>query len=171
LKTEPPPAGLIPRLIETLRDELHQYGEMLALLDQQQEHVMARAADEVMRSVSSINQHMEVIQRARQARETCQKEVAQVLQRPEESTFVNLVPLLPEKFQGAVVSLVRENNTLLERVHRRARQNQLLLSRSLELMQRFLNSLTQVAPPTTYNGNGQIHGAAEPAQTLYQAVG
>jgi len=38
-------------LIEALRDELKQYGEMLALLDQQQELVAGRAADELLHSV------------------------------------------------------------------------------------------------------------------------
>ncbi len=38
-------------------------------------------------------------------------------------------------------ALVQENNELLVRVQQRARQNHLLLLRSLELMQKLINSL------------------------------
>jgi len=37
----------LQNLINALRRELQEYGEMLALLDRQQQLVMARAADEV----------------------------------------------------------------------------------------------------------------------------
>ena len=46
MKTEVAISTLIVGLIEKLRDELHQYGEMLALLEQQQESVIARAAED-----------------------------------------------------------------------------------------------------------------------------
>jgi len=171
LKTDSPTSTPLPRLIELLRGELHEYGGMLALLDQQQESVMTRAADDVLRSVGAINEQMAIIQKAREQRESCQNEVARLLEPPGGGEFAALIPRLPEKFRGAVAALVRENNELLIRVQQRARQNHLLLSRSVELMQQFINTLIPVAPPTTYNGGGQLQSAGQPAQTLFQAVG
>jgi len=59
----------------------------------------------------------------------------------EDITFASLVPQLPPDYRPLVGALVEENNHLLVRVQQRARQNHLLLSRSLEMMQSFLNTL------------------------------
>jgi len=146
---------LLLKLIEKLRDELHQYGEMLALLEQQQESVMARAADDVLNSVAAINEQMNNVQAARLERESCQNEIARNLRQPAQTGFAQLIPLLPEKF----------------RVQRRARQNHLLLSRSLQMMQQFMNTLIPANPPTTYNGEGNLQSTPKAAQLLYEGVG
>lgn len=171
MKGDSPVSALVSRLIDLLRAELHEYGEMLAQLDQQQESVMARAADDVLRSVASINEQMGRIQAARQQREACQSETACLLNKPDDPMFQSVIPLLPEKFQVAVASLVRENNELLARVQRRAQQNHLLLTRSLQMMQQVINSLLPATPPTIYNGDGVLHSGDKPAQVLYEAVG
>jgi len=114
---------------------------MLYLLDQQQESIMARAEDDVLRSVGAINDQMIRIQSDRQQRAARQNEAARLLNKADDPTFQSVIPALPEKYRVAVGSLVRENNELLVRVRRRAQQNQQFLSRSLELMQRVINSL------------------------------
>ena len=163
--------NIVPRLIEALRHELHQYGEMLALLDRQQEAVMVRAGDDVLQSVTAISDHLALVEAARQQRESCQQEVGQALRKPERTAFTELMPLLPEKFRPAVEALVRENNELLVRVQQRARQNHLLLSRSVELMQRFMHALIPASQPTTYNGAGSVDAGPPQMQPLYEAVG
>jgi flagellar biosynthesis/type III secretory pathway chaperone len=65
---------------------------------------------------------------------------------------------------------VQENNELLVRVQQRARQNHLLLSRAVDLMQRFINTLTPTPPPTTYNDIGRMAGDGIHS-SLFQAVG
>jgi flagellar biosynthesis/type III secretory pathway chaperone len=164
-------ATAIPRLLEALRHELHQYGEMLALLDRQQEAVMLRAADDVLQSVNSINDHLAQVAAARLDRESCQQQIATLLRQPAAVNFADWLALLPAKFQPAVEALVRENNELLVRVQQRARQNHLLLSRSVELMQRFLHALIPACQPTTYNGAGGVELVAPQPQPLYEAVG
>ncbi len=157
--------------MDLLRNELHHYGEILVLLDQQQEFVISQAADDVIRSVTGINQQMTVIQQARREREACQAQVARTLREPEDSAFATLIPRLPEAVRSAVAALVRENNDLLIRVQQRARQNHLLLSRSLEMMQQFIHALLPAPPPTTYNGTGQLQSPEAPALPVFQAVG
>jgi flagellar biosynthesis/type III secretory pathway chaperone len=163
--------ALLSRLLDALRHELQQYGEILALLDQQREFVMARSGDQVLQSVANINEQTARIQGAREQRLTCQRELAQALGQREDAAFEMLVPLLPESHRFAVSSLVRENNDLLARVQQRARQNHLLLSRSLELMQRFLGALMPGGQPTIYNGEGNLQTAPPPSQSLYEATG
>jgi flagellar biosynthesis/type III secretory pathway chaperone len=162
---------LLSNLIEALREELKQYGEMLALLDQQQQLVMRRQVTELPENVTSVNSQAGVIGAARQEREQRQRQLAREIGLPEDSSFTLLVPALPADYQPLVDALVRENNELLTRVQSRARQNHLMLSHCVELMQQLINSIFPGMSPTTYDGSGQVPLAAVPPRPLYQAVG
>ncbi len=158
------------QLILTLREELQQYGEMLALLDQQQEFVVNRTPDEVLHIVGAIQTQSGVIQHAREKREEVRRELAGALRQPAHTGFAQLIPLLPDDYRPLIRALVEENNGLLQRVQQRARQNHLLLSRSVEMLQRFLNNLLPALTPKVYNDNGGVTGASLPAHSLYEAV-
>jgi flagellar biosynthesis/type III secretory pathway chaperone len=161
----------LQRLIEALRDELQQYGEMLALLDQQQEQVCARVADEVLATVTLIQEQGSVMQGARRQREECRTALARTLSLGDEATFKELLPRLPVNFRPLLQALVDENNDLLRRVQHRARQNHFLLSRSMELMQGVIASLVPQTRPLTYGHAGTMAAPAMPARMLYDAVG
>ena len=162
---------LLSNLIEALREELKQYGEMLALLDHQQQLVMQRLVAELPDNVNSVNAQAGVIAAARQEREQRQRYIARMLEQPETAGFGVLIPMLPSDYRPLLEALVGENNELLVRVQQRARQNHLLLSHCVELMQQLINSIFPNVAPTTYNGSGHIPVAAVPPQPLYQAVG
>ncbi|MEK7675885.1 MAG: flagellar protein FlgN [Verrucomicrobiota bacterium] len=161
----------IEGLVEALRNELQHYGEMLALLDQQQELVAARAAQDLLQSIADIQAQGLTIQAARGHREACRRGLAQQLLQPSDIAFNELILLLPADYQPLVQALVQENNELLVRVQQRARQNHLLLSRSLELMQRFLTMMFPSRETLVYNGNGAMLGPALPSRSIYDAVG
>jgi len=162
---------LLSNLIEALREELKQYGEMLALLDQQQNLVMHRQTAELPENVQSVNTQAGVIAVARQEREQRQRHLARMLSIPEESGFTVLLPLLPPDYQPLMGALVDENNHLLVRVQQRARQNHLMLSHCVELMQQLIQSFIPGVGPVTYNGSGQVPAVETCASPLYQAVG
>jgi flagellar biosynthesis/type III secretory pathway chaperone len=133
-------------VIEALRNELQQYGEMLALLEAQQQAVSQRESGSVLTSVPAIEAQSSVIQDARRTRETHQRQLAWALGRPENVTFHELLPLLPDKYRPLISALVQEINELLGRVRQFAEQNHSQLRRSLELMDRFL---------VTFSGPGE----------------
>jgi flagellar biosynthesis/type III secretory pathway chaperone len=162
---------LLSNLIEALREELKQYGEMLALLDQQQALVMHRQTADLPENVMSINAQAGVIAAARQEREQRQRHLARLLSVPEVSGFSVLLPMLPADYQPLVNALVEENNQLLVRVQQRARQNHLLLSHCVELMHQLIQSFMPGVAPVTYNGSGQVPASETAGATLYQAVG
>src|SRR5205823_4140789 len=56
-------------LIELLRSELEEYGGLLALLEDQQAAIVARAPDRVLEINTAINDQMRMIQMRREARE------------------------------------------------------------------------------------------------------
>jgi flagellar biosynthesis/type III secretory pathway chaperone len=158
-------------LINALREELGHYGEMLALLDRQQQMVVARCAEEVFQSVVHIKAQATAIQKARAHREYCRSQLALALQQAEETRFGSLIPALPPDYRPLVTALVDENNELLVRVRRRVRQNHLLLSRSIELMQNLINTLVPGRETRLYNGQGSMNARRLPRRVLYEAVG
>lgn len=162
---------LVQDLVEALREELKEYGEMLALLDQQQDLVLRRQAQDLWLSTSGINAQAEAIAAARSEREQRQRQVARQLNLPEDAPFAALLPQLPPDYRPLINALVQENNELLVRVQQRARQNHLLLSRVVELMQRFIGSLFPGTANPTYNEAGRMFAAGLPQQTLYNAIG
>jgi len=163
--------ALLTNLIESLREELKQYGEMLARLDHQQNLVMRRQTDDLSRAVADINAQAGVIAVCRAERELHQRHLARQLELPESAGFGTIVPLLPADYRPLVQALVQENNELLIRVRQRARQNHLLLSHAVEHMQRLINAIFPSASPTTYDGTGQVPGTGMPQHSLYEAVG
>ena len=161
----------LKRFIEALREELQHYGEMLGLLDRQQELVVIRAADEILQTVTAIDAQSASIRSARQHRQHRIGELARTLRRSDDITCKDLIPLLPEDYRPLVRALVEENNELLMRVQQRARQNHLLLSRSVDLMQRFIATLIPSEKLTRYNEAGTVSTPGLPHQAMYEAVG
>ena len=162
---------VLQNLIEALREELKEYGEMLALLDQQQQVVMQRQTPDLLQGVAAINTQAETIAAARREREQHQRHIALLLKLPEDAPFAAVTPRLPAEYRPLVQALVQENNELLIRIRHRARQNHLLLNRVVELMQRFLGTLFPGNQPATYNDTGQALTPGLPQRSLYDAVG
>jgi hypothetical protein len=158
-------------LIAALREELQQYGEMLALLDREQDQVMRRASTDLLETVTSIQGQAAVVQQARARRDACRSSLAKALRQPADTPLNTLTGLLPSNYRPLVEALVRENNELLVRVQQRARQNHLLLSRSLELMQRFISTLFPARDNQVYDDHGTRPARTQPLRPLYEAVG
>lgn len=162
---------LLQNLIEALREELKEYGEMLALLDQQQQAVMQRQSQDLLQCVTAINSQADAIAAARREREQHQRHVALQFGLPQDAGFAAMSPRLPAEYRPLVQALVQENNDLLVRIHHRARQNHLLLTRIMELMQHCLTSLFPGSQTTTYNDTGRLLGMALPQRSVYDAMG
>ena len=52
-------------LITALRDELTQYGEVLALMQEQQQFIINRSANELLSNLNEVNEQMEKVAAAR----------------------------------------------------------------------------------------------------------
>jgi len=160
----------LDNLIESLRNELQQYGEMLALLDQQQELVTQQRTDDILHSISAIDIQSAAIQAARANRQLAQRNLAEQLTQPAGSTFAHLIPLVPQPYRPLLTALVQENNELLLRVRQRAQQSHLLLTRSLEKMQRFITTLPSQDTTVLTRREHSRTAVVEPASPLYEAI-
>ncbi|GIX50647.1 MAG: hypothetical protein KatS3mg132_841 [Limisphaera sp.] len=162
----------LQQLIEALRHELQQYGEMLALLEQQQDSVLHRRSEDLLQTVGAIQAQARTLQHARDQREACRRRLAQELGLPESAPFAEILLRVPADYRPLLEALVQENNDLLVRVQQRARQNHLLLHRAVELMQRLLAAFLPASAPVTYGDNGQVPvGGSWSPSTLFNAVG
>jgi flagellar biosynthesis/type III secretory pathway chaperone len=166
-----PTKDYLHHLVESLREELKEYGEMLVLLDQQQEMVMRRQTQDLLQCVQTINTQVENVIAARLEREQRQRNAARMLGLAEDTTFSDLIPQAPGDYRPLIQALVQENNELLKRIQRRARQNHILLSRIVELMQRLFDPFFPGSRTTTYTETGVMAGTGLPKQSLYEAIG
>jgi hypothetical protein len=86
-------------LIAALREEMTQYGELLALMQEQQELIINRSANELLINLHDVNQQVEKIATHREERETARRALVQSLGGTEDTTFKQMTALLPEEYQ------------------------------------------------------------------------
>lgn len=160
----------VEKLIGALREELQQYGEMLARLDEQQQFVVRRAAEAALQSAPLIQAQSALLAQTREQRFAAMRELAGGLGLAESATFQELIPLAPADYRPLLEALVHENNELLQRIHQRARQNHILLSRTVESMQHVINSLGIHRPTPVYNEGGTVFVPPASRPAIYEAV-
>jgi flagellar biosynthesis/type III secretory pathway chaperone len=156
--------------IESLREELKQYGELLALLDLQQDQVLRRAADDILATTQTLNTQGEAIRVAREERIQRLRDLTGSLGLSDEVRIKAVLPSLAPAHRPLITALVEENNQLLVRVRQRARQNHILLHRSVELMEKLINSLCALSAPT-YNETGGRAVSMASRHGLYEGIG
>jgi hypothetical protein len=134
----------LEQFINALRNELQQYGEMLALLESQQGAVCQRSGGDATAPISSLNAHSAVIESARRTREVAQRQLAWAVGVSDDNAVWQLVSLLPKEYRPLLEALVQEVQELLKRVRECASQNREHLRHSLELMEQFI---ARLSPP------------------------
>lgn len=142
-------------LIELLRSELEEYGGLLALLEDQQAAIVARAPDRVLEINTSINDQMRTIQMRREAREEFSASLAVRLEQAPTSTIRELIRFFRQPIQPLMDALIIEINNLVTRARRRAQQNQMLLARSIEVLQDVLRQLNPETMHKVYGADGR----------------
>ena len=159
-------------LIAALREEMTQYGELLALMQEQQELIINRSANELLINLHDVNQQVEKITAHREHRDAARRALVQSVGGTEDTTFKQMTALLPEEYQPLLNALVEEINQLLQRIQQWVRQNHLLLKRSLDLMSKIMHTIfpTSSAAAQTYGRGGTVNPIAPPPSTLYEGL-
>ena len=159
-------------LILTLREELTQYGEVLALMQEQQDLIINRAANELLINLNTVNEQMERVAHARDQRETSRLRLISVLGGTEETTFRQMTEMLPTEVQPLLNALVQEINQMLQNIQKWLRQNHMLLKRSLDLMQTIMKNIFPGAGAAagTYGRAGQVSPVNPPPSSLYEGI-
>ena len=147
-------------LVAELREELAGYGGLLHLFDEQQGHLWQRDPLSVVDTARAIEELAAETAAHRSAREALVREFALRHGRDGDATLRQLLPLFPSDLQQLLDALIREINHLIHRVRRRARQNQTLIARALELHRDAVATLRPGALTRTYAPTGRMSTVA-----------
>lgn len=155
-------------LVDAMRTEAQEYGELLALFDEQQTAVINRAPDAVLELDGRITAQLTTLRACRKAREALVAELAKRGEPALEATVTEVMALFREPVRPLVQALMAEINALIGKARRRAQQNRMLLARSVEVSQELLEKLTPAAVSRTYSPQGKmkIKAAVGPSRLL-----
>jgi flagellar biosynthesis/type III secretory pathway chaperone len=143
---------------------------MIAVLEQQQQAVVQRQTSDLLQNVASVNAQANVIAAVRHEREQHRRNVARMLNLEENAGFGVIIPQLPADYRPLVQALVSENKELLVRIQQRARQNHLLLSHAVDLLQQLMNAIFPGGGPRTYDSAGRLPVSQPPRRSIYEQV-
>jgi flagellar biosynthesis/type III secretory pathway chaperone len=144
-------------ITECLRNELQEYGALLALFEEQQANLLRRDADQVAALALSIEDQARATHICRERREKCVQDFAVKHGRPAETSLRQLLPHFPAEVQPLLGALITEINHLIHRIRRDARQNQMLLSRAVEAHDEALRTLMpDTFKARTYSSRGAV---------------
>jgi flagellar biosynthesis/type III secretory pathway chaperone len=146
----------LDNLIETLREELTQYGELLALLETQQQEILSRNADQVQEGAAHIHLQTQHLEQLKTRRETARKQLYADLSLEEGTSLKDSFTLLPPEYRPLLQALIDDNRLSINRIRKIARQNHLLLNRSLSTVQKLVDSLYDDGKPSIYGDDGRI---------------
>ncbi len=144
-------------ITECLRNELQEYGALLALFEEQQANLLRRDADQVAALALTIEEQARATHNCRERREQCVLAFAQKQGCPTDATLRQMLPRFPVEVQPLLHALIDEINHLIHRIRRDARQNQMLLSRAVESHDEALRILMPDTYKTrTYSPRGAV---------------
>ncbi len=143
-------------LVDVLRDELQEYGGLYNLLDRQQEEIFRREPDVVIETNEEIEHYMAGMGELRLKREEMVGALAERYDCDKDLSLKKLIPELPEFARPLLQALVDDVNHMVDKTRRKARQNFLLLSRTMELTQETIRSLQPDQYTKTYSKKGRV---------------
>lgn len=150
-----------------LREELADYGSLLHLFEQQQQHLFERDASAVVRVGSEIEAQALTLAGARLRREQAVATLAEANGMPASTPLRNLLPCIEADARPLLEALINEVNLLLHRVRRTSRHNHSLLTRAVEVHQETLSVLRPNSFTRTYSPAGRMSvSTTGPASTL-----
>jgi hypothetical protein len=121
-------------LIDALRAELQQYGEMLARFEDEETLTAKSTAEEFMAKAVAIQDQEAVIGLVLRRREEAQRHLTPSLLLPEGASLTDIISALPPHYQSLMRALADENAALIARVQRRANQRREWPSRTANPM-------------------------------------
>lgn len=155
-------------LVELLRNEVQEYGGLYNLLERQQEEIFQRDPQLVLDTNAEIEGYMTDMGGLREKRETLVREMARSFGADEEKPLSKLLDYFPDFMRPMLQALVEEINHMVRRTRQKARQNFMLLSRTMEINHETMQRLQPGNYNKTYSKRGRV-GIKTQTQSRYQA--
>lgn len=158
-------------VVDSLRNELAEYGGLLQLFDEQQKKIFALDSDGVAEFVPLLEQQAETARFCRSEREQTVRSYAAEHGQATDRSLRQLLPVFPSEVRPLLEALIDEINHLLQRTKQRTRQNHMMLGRLVELHRELVPSLRPQSFTKTYSRRGQVAVAAAVSVPTYRAAG
>lgn len=155
-------------LVDLLRNEVQEYGGLYNLLERQQEEIFSRDPELVLQTNAEIESYMAAMGGLREQREAFVQEMARECGAGEELPLSKLIVHFPDFMQPMLQALVDEINAMIRRTRHKARQNFMLLSRTMEINHETMQKLQPENYNRTYSKKGRV-GVKTKMPTRYQA--
>lgn len=155
-------------LVNLLRHEVQEYGGLYNLLERQQDEIFKRDPQLVLDTNNEIEGYMSEMSGLRLKREDIVRELARDCGADEEQPLSKLLVNFPDFMQPMLKALVDEINHMIRRTRQKARQNFLLLSRTMEINHETMQRLNPGSYNKTYSKQGRI-GVKSRTPSRYQA--
>jgi flagellar biosynthesis/type III secretory pathway chaperone len=158
LNLEEPTAAADPQeqIIAALRAELEEYGGLLNVFDEQQQAILNRQPDTVLALEERLAVQLSAVKTRRSQRESLVATFAGDGRPPSRVSILGAIPAFREAIRPLIEALATEINRLIARTRRKAEQNQLLLARTVEVMQEVCERINPGAVSRTYAPNGRM---------------
>lgn len=122
----------LEELIAALREEMHQYGAMLLLLDCPDLRPAGPLGGETLDRIAALRAQGRLVREAVDRRVACQSTLAQAVGQVATGKLAELIPSLPQSYQPLLLALAQENAQLERRVRERIHQCCRQLGRAVE---------------------------------------
>jgi flagellar biosynthesis/type III secretory pathway chaperone len=157
-------------LVECLRNEAAEYGQLLKLIEEQQQMIFKRDTAGVLRLTNAIQSQADILQDCRRGRDRAIAQFATEHGREPTSSLRSLLPAVAPEIRPQLEALIGEVNRLIHRVRRSMHLNRRLLGCTLEFHQELLRRLRPDAFTKTYARDGRISvSAPRPIPTIQTA--
>ena len=143
-------------LAEALRRELQEYGGLVNLLEEQQRGILGQDPEGLMEKNFTIESQIEATDHLLKEREEMVHEIARESGHDEDSRLSQLLPFFPQVARPLLTALIDECLIIVEKIHRRVRQNQLLLMRAREVNEEIMRVLQPQKINSTYSSQGHL---------------
>ena len=143
-------------LVELLRKEVQEYGGLYNLLERQQKEIVSRQPDLVLTTNEEVESYMLDMGVLRERREACVREMAERNGCDVELSLSKMLDHFPEFVRPLLQALIDEINHMITRTRRKAHQNHLLLSRTLELTRETVSALQPDNYTKVYSRKGRV---------------
>lgn len=144
------------QIVDALRAELEEYGGLLNVFDEQQQAILNRQPETVLALEDRLAAQLSAVKSKRSHRETLIAGFAGDGRPPSRVSLLGTIPAFRESMRPLVEALATEINRLISKTRRKAEQNQLLLARTVEVMQEVCERLNPGAVSRTYAPNGRM---------------
>lgn len=143
-------------LADRLREEMQEYGVLYNLLRDQQRSLLARDSEGILLANAKINEHLKSAEHYRSARKKKVAELIELFALNPHSALSELIDFIPQALQPMFEALIREVNSLLERVRKIFDQNNIIILHTNEFIEGILHELDPDCPTKTYTSSGSI---------------